>query len=320
MCAICFALGRLNEAEVCLQRALTVAEDVARAARAAAAAAEAATPVANRLLLEDAAAAAAAAAADAAANAANAANAAGNATANASRGGGYAERRHPGQFAAEEQQQQQRGLVPHDSESLASSVVEFDAFAAGAEKEEGAALAAAAAAAAAAAEDVEEADAAAGPAVSPMLAPAVRNLGLLYFRTGRLERAEPLLRRHLALETRLHVDRTFGSESTGLVPALEVLGYVCALRGRHAEALRHYRRAKKIALRELGTDHPLVARQQEHEGLVHFCAGDFTSTERAFREAHDTLLRTGLDRFSPAIMRICNNMATAQCRKGPRVF
>ena len=154
-----------------------------------------------------------------------------------------------------------------------------------------------------------------------MLGVAVRNLGLLYFRQGRLDRAEPLLRRHLALETRRHVDPTFGSESVGLTPALEVLGYVCALRGRFPEGLRHYRRAKKIALRELGPDDAAVARQQEHEGLVHFCAGDFSSTEKCFREAHDTLLRTGKhDQFSPEIMRICNNMATAQCRKGPKVF
>ena len=108
----------------------------------------------------------------------------------------------------------------------------------------------------------------------------------------------------------------------GLIPALEVLGYVYAyaLHGRFEEGLRHYHRAKKICPRELGTNHAGVARQQEHEGLVHFCAGDFTNTERCFREAHDTLLRTGLDRFSPEIMRICNNMATAQCRKGPSVF
>jgi tetratricopeptide (TPR) repeat protein len=90
----------------------------------------------------------------------------------------------------------------------------------------------------------------------------------------------------------------------GLIPALEVLGYVYAyaLHGRFEEGLRHYRRAKKICPRELGTNHAGGARQHEHEGLVHFCAGDFTDTERCFREAHDTLLRTGLDCFSPEIM------------------
>ena len=54
---------------------------------------------------------------------------------------------------------------------------------------------------------------------------------------------------------------------------------------------------------------------------MHFLAGDFTDAELAFRRAHDTLLRSGKHtRFDARIMRICNNMAIAQCRKGPSRF
>ena len=79
----------------------------------------------------------------------------------------------------------------------------------------------------------------------------------------------------------------------GLIPALEVLGYVYAyaLHGRFEEGLRHYRRAKKICPRELGTNHAGVARQQEHEGLVHFCAGDFTNTEPSARHTTPSCAR-----------------------------
>jgi hypothetical protein len=80
-----------------------------------------------------------------------------------------------------------------------------------------------------------------------------------------------------------------------------------------------------------------VARQEEHVGLAHFLAGSFADAEQWFKEAHDTLLRArspsndgggvgeGGSQFAygvwhPDVMRICRNMAIAQCRRGPSRF
>ena len=118
-----------------------------------------------------------------------------------------------------------------------------------------------------------------------------------------------------------------------------------------AEALAVFGRAKDLAQRELGPNHAFVARQEEHVGLAHFLAGSFGDAERSFKEAHDTLLgcvksdagassdgykssdlvteRVDLSGeeapyefgvWHPDIMRICRNMAIAQCRRGPSRF
>mmetsp|Transcript_1830 Transcript_1830/g.3929 ORF Transcript_1830/g.3929 Transcript_1830/m.3929 type:complete len:388 (+) Transcript_1830:1-1164(+) len=121
---------------------------------------------------------------------------------------------------------------------------------------------------------------------------------------------------------------------------------------KRGEALALFEQAKAIAMREFGRDTPQVARQLEHQGLAHFLGGAFAAAEQCFRDAHDTLLRSSgkpirldalagetvigtqestprlggpschtlVGRFDPAIMRICNNMAIAQCCRGPSVF
>ena len=64
-----------------------------------------------------------------------------------------------------------------------------------------------------------------------------------------------------------------------------------------------------------------VARQFELEGLAHYLAADYRLAEASFRTAHDMLLRTGTHApFDEPILRICRNMAVAQCKQGPTVF
>jgi len=118
-----------------------------------------------------------------------------------------------------------------------------------------------------------------------------------------------------------------------------------------AEALAVFGRAKDLAHRVLGPNHAFVARQEENVGLAHFLAGSFGDAERSFKEAHDTLLRCvksgtaapgghtesadGIVEIAdhgdeevpyefgvwhPDVMRICRNMAIAQCRRGPSRF
>lgn len=118
-----------------------------------------------------------------------------------------------------------------------------------------------------------------------------------------------------------------------------------------AEALAVFGRAKDLAQRVLGPNHAFVARQEENVGLAHFLAGSFGDAERSFKEAHDTLLccvksdtaATGgrtesadgvgesadlggeeapyeFGVWHPDVMRICRNMAIAQCRRGPSRF
>jgi len=53
---------------------------------------------------------------------------------------------------------------------------------------------------------------------------------------------------------------------------------------------------------------------------VHFLKADYSLAESLFKQAHDTLLLSGMDRFDHEAMRICRNMAIAQCKRGPPMF
>lgn len=155
--------------------------------------------------------------------------------------------------------------------------------------------------------------------IRAIAATPVRNLALVYFQNGQFELAEPLLRRHLRYEERDHVGE-MNSQSLKLVPSLDILAYVLLLQARFDEALVFYDRARAITERECGANAVQVAPRIENQALVAFCEGNFHRAEQLFKEAHDLLIEAGLDRFDPAVMRICNNMAICQCRRGPSVF
>lgn len=157
---------------------------------------------------------------------------------------------------------------------------------------------------------------------NPAVAPALRNLALTLFISERLKEAEPLLRLHLDLEREKHVNEGVGctSESLGLVKPLEMLGRCCWMCGRYNEALEVYDQAMALVMREKGEASAEVARQFEHIGLVHFLEGNYQKSEAVFKQAHDALLASGVSRFDPETMRICRNVAIAQCKRGPPIF
>jgi len=159
-------------------------------------------------------------------------------------------------------------------------------------------------------------------ATNPAVDPALRNLALSLFIGERLEEAEPLLRFHVDLERGRHVNEGLGclSESLGLIKPLEMLARCCWMSHRYAEALEVYDKAMAIALREKGNTSPEVSRQFEHIGLVHYLQADYAKAESFFKRAHDVLIGAGFLKFDSEPMRICRNMAIAQCKRGPPVF
>lgn len=151
----------------------------------------------------------------------------------------------------------------------------------------------------------------------------VRNLALVYFRTGQLDLAEPLLRRHLASEERTHQGERVGSvytESALLIPTLEILAFALLAQRKREEAFALYKRAREVASSNFGDVSPQAVRQIEHLALAQFVGGNFREAELLFREAHDTLVNCGVDPSHPTLLRMCKNMATAQCSRGPRKF
>jgi len=158
---------------------------------------------------------------------------------------------------------------------------------------------------------------------NPLAGTVARNLGLVYFLSGEHSKALPFLSAHLSVESARLVNRDVGmtSESLELIPAIELLGKAHALLGHRDKALALFGRAKAIASRECGAASVQFAAQLEQEGLAHFLSGDFRAAERSFRETHDALLDSGEHtKFDPHIMRVCSNMAIAQCRRGPSRF
>ena len=86
------------------------------------------------------------------------------------------------------------------------------------------------------------------------------------------------------------------------------------------EALALYGRAEAIALRECGAESEPRAKQVENAGMAYFLSGDFVRAERKFLDAQELMIRAGVGRFDPKVMRVAHNAAVAQCKRGPPLF
>src|SRR5262249_27427266 len=81
------------------------------------------------------------------------------------------------------------------------------------------------------------------------------NLGVLYLDQGKLDQAEPLLRRALAIR-----EEALGAGHPDVATSLEALGWLSARQGKVAEAEPLLQRAISTYEAALGGDHPDVAR------------------------------------------------------------
>jgi len=133
---------------------------------------------------------------------------------------------------------------------------------------------------------LEHAERAFGPD-DPRLAVDLNNLGEVYRRMGRLDRASDLLHRAIRL------DEAAGGRGPALATSLNNLGLVRHAEGRLGAAADLYRRALSLLENSLGPDHPDTARVLNNLAQVELERGDTRSAlalqERAVRIARDSL-------------------------------
>lgn len=133
---------------------------------------------------------------------------------------------------------------------------------------------------------LELAERALGPD-DPRLAVDLNNLGEVYRRQGRLERAAELLRRAIRL------DEAAGGRSPALATSLNNLGLVLRAQGRLDAAADLYHRALDLLEGTLGPDHPDTARALNNLAQLELERGDPASAlplqERAAKIARASL-------------------------------
>lgn len=133
---------------------------------------------------------------------------------------------------------------------------------------------------------VELAERAFGPD-DPRLAVDLNNLGEVYRRMGRLDRASELLRRAIRL------DEAAGGRGPALATSLNNLGLVLRAQGRLDAAADLYRRAVALLENSLGPDHPDTARALNNLAQLELESGDprtaLALQERAARIARSSL-------------------------------
>ena len=161
-------------------------------------------------------------------------------------------------------------------------------------------------------------------------APETGGAGATSRSTHRARRARPrraLLARYIALVERAHDDDELLAETDALLRPLEIYGYCLMLRGKFDAARDQYERTLRIARALHGgsstSPDPNViqsVRPLEQIGMVEFAAGNYDAARARFKEAHDTLLFNGRGEFDVDVMRMCNNVAVATCKKGPGAF
>jgi Tfp pilus assembly protein PilF len=133
---------------------------------------------------------------------------------------------------------------------------------------------------------LELAERALGPD-DPRLAVDLNNLGEVYRRMGRLDRAAELLRRAIRL------DEAAGGRGPALATSLNNLGLVLRAQGRLDTAADLYRRALALLENSLGPDHPDTARALTNLAQLELERGDARTAlslqERAARIARASL-------------------------------
>ncbi|MCL6607288.1 MAG: tetratricopeptide repeat protein [Geminicoccaceae bacterium] len=133
---------------------------------------------------------------------------------------------------------------------------------------------------------LELAERALGPD-DPRLAVDLNNLGEVYRRMGRLDRAAELLRRAIRL------DEAAGGRGPALATSLNNLGLVLRAQGRLDTAADLYRRALALLENSLGPDHPDTARALNNLAQLELERGDVRNAlslqERAARIARASL-------------------------------
>lgn len=134
-------------------------------------------------------------------------------------------------------------------------------------------------------------------------AAAVNNLGSHFAARGDHARAEPLLRRSLALERAL-----IGPDHPRLAVGLNNLASAVHYQGRHGEAEPLYREAIAIARRNFGDTHPHVAQFTENLATLHDDRGAPAAAEPLYREALRIRVAT-LGRESPQTAVLQRNLA-----------
>lgn len=115
-------------------------------------------------------------------------------------------------------------------------------------------------------------------ATAAYYASAINNLGLFLYFKGRLDEAEPLYRRALAIWER-------NSDQSGIAFALNNLGMLLRAKGDFEQAESLIRRASDIWHKEHGPEYPLCIRSLHNIGLVLYEKGDRRSAESYVRRA-----------------------------------
>jgi tetratricopeptide (TPR) repeat protein len=118
------------------------------------------------------------------------------------------------------------------------------------------------------------------PADRVALADALHDLGALHLKRGRLDVAEPLLKRSLAIREEIHPE---GDLRTALT--LHHLGTLYAAQEQYDPARGRLARALQIKEKALGPDSVAVAAAREDLALLYARAGEFAEAEKHFRQA-----------------------------------
>ena len=116
--------------------------------------------------------------------------------------------------------------------------------------------------------------------VKDLLATSLNNLATVYKCQSRYDEAEPLYKRALGIEEKMH-----GLNSQQVGTSLNNLALLYRAQGRYPEAESLLKQSTKIMINKLGSYHPIYATTINNLALLYFDQGRYAEAEPLFKDA-----------------------------------
>jgi tetratricopeptide (TPR) repeat protein len=144
----------------------------------------------------------------------------------------------------------------------------------------------------------------------PGLATSLNQFAMLYWSTGRLAAAEPLLERAIAI-----LEKALGPEHPDLAMSLNNLAGLYQATGRYAEAEPLYQRAIAIAEKALGPEHPDLAGRLNNLAVLYWST-DRPAAAEPLLERAIAILEKSLPPGHPTLAAVRENYANLLVQLG----
>jgi CHAT domain-containing protein len=115
---------------------------------------------------------------------------------------------------------------------------------------------------------------------NPEYAEALKNLGIFYLETKRIDQAESLLEKPNSIWVKL-----FGADNIHSAEILYLRGNISYERGKYQEARNFYTSAKNSFAQNFDHKHPAYVKALSKEGQMYFILGDYKNTRKCIDES-----------------------------------